>query len=60
MSNKVRYVVKATYYNIVDKWNFDTVEKAWEKYSELLATRPKWDIMAEREETVRREPESPG
>lgn len=60
MSNKVRFVVTATYYNIIDQWYFDTVEKAREKYTELLATRPKWDIKAEREETVRQEPESPG
>ena len=60
MSNKVRFVVTATYCNIIDQWFFDTVEKAREKYSELLAARPRWDIMAEREETVRREPESPG
>ncbi len=60
MSNKVRFVVTATYCNIIDEWYFDTVEKAWEKYSELLATRPKWDIRAERWETVRQGPGSPG
>lgn len=52
MNGKVRFVVTATYYNIIDQWYFDTVEKAREKYSELLVTRPKWEIRAEREETV--------
>lgn len=42
-------MVTATYYNIIDQWYFDTVEKAREKYSELLVTRPKWEIRAERE-----------
>ncbi len=28
MSNKVRFVVTATYCNIIDEWYFDTVEKA--------------------------------
>lgn len=49
MNGKVRFVVTATYYNIIDQWYFDTVEKAREKYSELLVTRPKWEIRAERE-----------
>lgn len=40
MNGKVRFVVTATYYNIIDQWYFDTVEKAREKYSELLVTRP--------------------
>lgn len=52
MNGKVRFVVTATYYNIIDQWYFDTVEKAREKYSELLVTRPKWEIRTEREETV--------
>lgn len=52
MNGKVRFVVTATYYNIIDQWYFDTVEKAREKYSELLVTRPKGEIRAEREETV--------
>lgn len=52
MNGKVRFVVTATYYNIIDQWYFDTVEKAREKYFELLVTRPKWEIRAEREETV--------
>lgn len=52
MNGRVRFVVTATYYNIIDLWYFDTVEKAKEKYSELLVTRPKWEIRAEREETV--------
>lgn len=45
-------MVTATYYNIIDQWYLDTVEKAREKYSEILVTRPKWEIRAEREETV--------
>ncbi len=52
MNGRVRFVVTATYYNIIDQWYFDTVEKAREKYSELLVTRPKWEIRAQREETV--------
>lgn len=52
MNGRVRFVVTATYYNIIDQWYFDTVEKAREKYSELLVTRPKWEIRAKREETV--------
>lgn len=52
MNGRVRFVVTATYYNIIDQWYFDTVEKAREKYSELLFTRPKWEIRAEREEIV--------
>lgn len=60
MNGRVRFVVTATYYNIIDQWYFDTVEKAREKYSELLVTRPKWEIRAEREETVRQELGSPG
>lgn len=52
MNGKVRFVVTATYYNIIDQWYFDTVEKAREKYSELLVTRPKWEIRGEREEPV--------
>ena len=30
MNGKVRFVVTATYYNIIDQWYFDTVEKARE------------------------------
>ena len=60
MLNKVRFVVTATYCNIIDEWHFDTVERARKKYLELLATRPKWDIRAERQETVLRGPGSPG
>lgn len=52
MNGKVRFVVTATYYKIIDQWYFDTVEKAREKYSEILVTRPKWEIRAEREEPV--------
>lgn len=60
MNGRVRFVVTATYYNIIDQWYFDTVEKAREKYSELLVTRPKWEIRAEREETVPQGLGSPG
>lgn len=60
MNGKVRFVVTATYYNIIDQWYFDTVEKAREKYSELLVTRPKWEIRAEREETFPQGLGSPG
>lgn len=52
MNGRVRFVVTATYYNIIAQWYFDTVEKAREKYSELLVTRPKWEIRVEREDTV--------
>ena len=60
MNGKVRFVVTATYHNIIDQWYFDTVEKAREKYSEILVTRPKWEIRAEREETVPQGSGSPG
>lgn len=60
MNGRVRFVVTATYYNIIDQWYFDTVEKAREKYSELLVTRPKWEIRAKREETVPQGLGSPG
>lgn len=52
-------MVTATYYNIIDQWYFDTVEKAREKYSELLVTRPKWEIRAERRRLSRKGQDSP-
>ncbi len=41
---KVRYKVRAEYYNIVDQWWYDDEAKARGKYSELLATRPVWSV----------------
>lgn len=60
MVSTVKYVVTATYYAIVDRWRFDTEEEARAKYSELLVSRPKWEVKAWKEETVPRGQGSPG
>lgn len=60
MAVGVKYVVTATYYAIVDRWCYDTEEEARAKYSELLASRPKWEVKAWKEETVQQGKGSPG
>lgn len=60
MAVGVKYVVTATYYAIVDRWCYHTEEEARAKYSELLASRPKWDVKAWKEETVPQGQGSPG
>ena len=44
MNGKVRFVVTATCWNFIDQWYYDTIEKAREKFSEILVTRPKWYV----------------
>lgn len=60
MNGKVRFVVTATYYNIIDQWYYDTIEKAREKFSEILVMRPKWDVEIRREEICPQGSGSPG
>ena len=36
MNGKVRFVVTATCWNFIDQWYYDTIEKAREKFSEIL------------------------
>lgn len=49
-SRKVRFVVMARCFGIVDEWYYDSEEKAREKFAELAAKRSdRWEIEVIRE-----------
>ena len=50
MDGKVRFVVMARCFGIVDEWYYDTEEKARGKFAELAAKRSdRWEIEVIRE-----------